>query len=92
LPACKGDDSGISAPSGERGLSSPVPGDFTRTFTHDGRKRTYILHVPPSLDGSAPYAVVLVFHGGSGNAQSAIEISGFNEVADAHGFTPFGSA
>ena len=61
-------------------------GDITRTLTHAGRERRYILHVPESLDRRQPAALVFVFHGGSGNAESAIHMTQFNQVADQHGF------
>jgi len=70
--------------------STPSPslpaGDITRTLTHDGRERSYILHVPEALDFSQPLAVVFVFHGGSGNAQNALQMTEFNPVADQNGF------
>jgi polyhydroxybutyrate depolymerase len=75
---------GTGKPADE--LRALTPGDHTRTLVHDGRERSYILHVPASLSGAGPYPVVLVFHGGSGNAQTAIEMTGFNDVADTHGF------
>ncbi len=61
-------------------------GEINRTLTHDGRERSYILYVPASVDWSKPVPLVFVFHGGTGNARSAIKMSGFNAVADQHGF------
>jgi polyhydroxybutyrate depolymerase len=72
--------------------SAPTPpprlpvGDITRTLIHDGRERSYLLHVPKSLNFSRPLAVVFVFHGGSGNAQNALQMTKFNRVADQNGF------
>lgn len=67
--------------------SAPMPlGETTRTLTHNGRERSYNLYVPASLDWSQPVPVVLVFHGGTGNAESAIRMTGFNAVADRNGF------
>ncbi len=70
--------------------STPGPtlpaGDLTRSLTHEGRERSYLLHVPERLDFSQPLAVVFVFHGGTGNAQNALQMSGFNAVADQNGF------
>lgn len=74
---------GNSTPNG----SSEVPvGETTRTFTHNGLERSYVLYVPASMNKNEPVPVVLVFHGGTGNARSAIMMSSFNEVADQHGF------
>jgi polyhydroxybutyrate depolymerase len=65
------------------GLAS---GETTRTLSHGGRERSYILYVPPSVDWSRPVPLVFVFHGGTGNARSAANMSGFDSVADANGF------
>lgn len=75
---------------------SPVPtptstavlpaGQTSHTLSHDGHERSYIVYAPASVNGDQPAPVVFVFHGGSGNAQSAIRMSGFNDVADLNGF------
>ena len=64
---------------------SLAAGESTRTLTHDELERSYILYVPTSVDWNQPVPLVFVFHGGTGNAQSAIRMSGFNEVADQNG-------
>ncbi|MBM4255809.1 MAG: hypothetical protein FJ147_07920 [Deltaproteobacteria bacterium] len=52
-------------------LVSPLaPGDHDLTVTHDGRERYYIVHIPPQAAANHPLPVVLVFHGGGGQAQS----------------------
>lgn len=61
-------------------------GEISRTLTHDGRERSYILYVPASVDWSKPVPLVFVFHGGTGNAKNAIRMSGFDPVADKNGF------
>jgi polyhydroxybutyrate depolymerase len=61
-------------------------GETIRTLTHDGRERSYILYIPASVNWSQPVPLVFVLHGGTGNAESAIRMSGFNGVADQHGF------
>jgi len=61
-------------------------GETIRTITHDGRGRSYLLYTPASVDWSQPEALVFVLHGGTGNARSAVRMSGFNTVADRHGF------
>lgn len=61
-------------------------GEITRTLTYDDRKRSYILYMPSYVNWSQPVPLVFVFHGGTGNAESAIYMSGFNEVADQNGF------
>jgi polyhydroxybutyrate depolymerase len=52
----------------------------------DGMERSYLLYIPASADFSRPVALVVVFHGGTGNANSAVRMSGFNDVADREGF------
>lgn len=75
--------------------SSPTPtvspttlpsGESIHTLTHDGLERSYILHIPASINWDQPVPLVLVFHGGTGNAESAIRMSGFNEVSDQNDF------
>jgi polyhydroxybutyrate depolymerase len=67
--------------------SSALPaGDSIRILNHDGLERSYILHVPPGLDRTQPTAVVVVFHGGGGNAENAVRLTNFNTQADQAGF------
>lgn len=61
-------------------------GETTRHLTHNGLARSYILYLPATANWSRPLPLVLVFHGGTGNAQSAIRMSGFNAIADQNGF------
>ena len=72
------------------GLPTEVPGlstgESTRTLTYDGLERSYILYVPGSVNWSQSVPLVFVFHGGTGNAESAMRMSGFNQIADQHGF------
>lgn len=61
-------------------------GEITRELNYDGLERSYILYVPDSINWNRPIPLVFVFHGGTGNAKSAIRMSGFNEIADQNGF------
>jgi polyhydroxybutyrate depolymerase len=80
-------DSPTSKPtSAPANLSGLPAGETTRTLTHAGLKRSYILHVPASINWSQPVPLVFVLHGGLGNAESAILMSGFNKVANQNGF------
>src|SRR5574337_838800 len=74
---------GSAVPTASPGLPA---GATTRRLTHDGRERSYIVYVPASLDWSKPVPLVFVFHGGTGNAESILHMSGFNKVADQNGF------
>jgi polyhydroxybutyrate depolymerase len=62
------------------------PGDHTRSVEVGSLTRSYIVHVPPSYDGSKPFPVVLGFHGGGSNAEAFVRFSGLNEKADEAGF------
>lgn len=61
-------------------------GEISRTITHDELERSYVLYVPASINWSQPVPLVFVFHGGMGNGQSAMRMTGFNEVAEQNGF------
>ncbi len=53
---------------------------------HDGRTRTYILHIPSSYNGVTPIPLVIALHGGGGNSKSMQAKTGFNKLADEEGF------
>jgi polyhydroxybutyrate depolymerase len=57
--------------------------DAARTLTHDGRTRTYLVH---DFARETPAPVVVVLHGGGGNAANAARMSGFDRVAARDGF------
>jgi polyhydroxybutyrate depolymerase len=77
----------LSAQPQAGGTPPPLtPGNSTRTLTHSGRERSYIVHVPPAYDSSRPSPVVLVFHGGGGNAENIDKTTHFNKQADEAGF------
>jgi polyhydroxybutyrate depolymerase len=65
------------------------PGKNTaeKTLQVDGRQRTYLLHVPPGLPADRPAPLVLVFHGGGGQAAGTeTTMTHFSELADKEGF------
>ena len=53
-------------------------------YTHNGINRDYIYYQPSSILNGAP--LVFVAHGYSGSAQSIMNYSGFNALADQYGF------
>ena len=58
-----------------------------QTLIHDGMERGYVIRVPRDLahsNGRVP--LVLVLHGGGGNADSAERMTGFTEKAQKEGF------
>lgn len=63
-----------------------LPVDSRRELIHDGRTRTYYLHIPRLVDRTKPAPLVMVFHGGGGKAQNAIHTTKFNDLADEEGF------
>lgn len=52
----------------------------------DGLERSYSLYIPQSYDGKEPMPLVLVFHGGGGNARNIAETTDFNQKADEEEF------
>jgi polyhydroxybutyrate depolymerase len=56
-----------------------------QTLVHDGVERSYVVRVPGNLArGEVP--LVLVLHGGGGNADNAEHMTGFTALAQRHGF------
>ena len=64
----------------------PEPGDHDLSLITGGRERTYLLHLPPLFDGNRLLPLVIVLHGGGGNAQGAAKMTDFSEKADKEGF------
>lgn len=62
------------------------PGQTARqqTFLHQGVERSFLYYAPKDLPPNAP--LVLVFHGFTSNAQTIMDYSGYNQLADQHGF------
>src|SRR3990167_8674089 len=52
----------------------------------DGLERFYIVHVPDDADLTSRLPLVLVLHGGGGNAKQMMKFSKFNETADKGNF------
>lgn len=61
-------------------------GDMTVTLQSNGMERSYVLHIPASLDLSQPAPLVLNYHGLTSNAAQQVAFSGLNTTADAEGF------
>ncbi|HUJ70694.1 MAG TPA: PHB depolymerase family esterase, partial [Verrucomicrobiae bacterium] len=62
------------------------PGNHELSLKTGGRDRVYSLHLPPAYDGKHLLPLVIVLHGGGGNAEGAIRMTGFNQKADKEGF------
>jgi len=57
----------------------------TRTLTHDGLERHYTVRMPDHA-GAERLPLVLVLHGGAGNAENAEAMTGFTDTARREGF------
>lgn len=68
--------------------TAPQPVDsVTRTLTApDGRTRSYHLHVPSALDSDTAVPLLVALHGGFGSGTQFEAASGFDDLADVHGF------
>jgi polyhydroxybutyrate depolymerase len=62
-----------------------APGDHEIAIAHDGRRRSYIVHVPVA-SGQAPLPLLVAFHGGGGNASGYQRYAGLDAVADRERF------
>lgn len=69
----------------ELSRAEPPPGDYTFKFKHDGRERSYIVHVPKDTLTN-PWPVVLNFHGGGSSAAGQQAYSRMDETSDHEGF------
>jgi polyhydroxybutyrate depolymerase len=58
----------------------------TRTLDHDGRQRTYLLHVPDGLHENEPVPLVFVFHGGGGTGSGMVSLTEFDKLSDREEF------
>lgn len=68
-------------------------GDHTRSIRVGELQRRYRVHIPAKHDAAKPTPVVIAFHGGGGNPESMIKLSGLSEKSDEAGFIvvyPFG--
>lgn len=58
-----------------------------QSLRHDGRERTYVVRVPATaIQRDTPVSLVIVLHGGGGNARNAETMTGFTGKATAEGF------
>lgn len=67
--------------------SAPTQDGGRRTLVHDGIRRAYLVRAPRrAADDTARLPVVLVLHGGGGNAENAERTTGFTPIARREGF------
>jgi polyhydroxybutyrate depolymerase len=60
--------------------------DSRHTFVHDGRTRGYLLRLPPARQPGERLPLVIVLHGGGGNAANAEQMTGFTRKGREAGF------
>ncbi len=61
-------------------------GDHVLSLKAGEQARTYLLHLPPAYDGKRLLPLVIVLHGGGGNAPGVARMTGFSEKSDKEGF------
>lgn len=68
------------------GAAQP-PATVTGSFTWDGLKRTYAVHVPPSSGRTRPMPLVIALHGGGGSGAKMERLTrgGLNKLSDRDG-------
>lgn len=85
----------LSAQRAATSLAAPLTaGEHVRTVRVGDLQRRYRVHVPERYDATKPTPVVVVFHGGGGNPESMVRLSGMNTKSDEVGFLavyPYGS-
>ncbi|MBL8837899.1 MAG: polyhydroxybutyrate depolymerase [Alphaproteobacteria bacterium] len=67
-------------------LTTAGRADQLRSLPHGGIERSYVVHLPAAPPAEGPLALVVVLHGGGGNADNIARQSGFNAESDRHGF------
>lgn len=65
--------------------AQPARADDSVALDWGGQRRPFIVHLPKG-EAKENLPVVLVLHGGGGNAENMRSMTGMNEVADKHGF------
>lgn len=60
--------------------------DFTHNIDVKKTSRSFIVHIPDGLKGQKDLPVVIVMHGGGGNADGMRKQTGMDAVADKNGF------
>jgi polyhydroxybutyrate depolymerase len=76
----------LSALPGPLPAQSTPPVEQRRTLRVDGVERGYLLYLPSSHRQAPSPALVLVFHGGGGQAQGFARHTGFSALAQREGF------
>ncbi|MBZ5694750.1 MAG: alpha/beta fold hydrolase [Acidobacteriia bacterium] len=67
-------------------LRQAAAADEKHSIVVGGLTHHYLLHVPTDLPSKGPVPLVLIFHGGGGNAWNMPGLTHFDELADDQGF------
>ena len=62
------------------------PGRHKMSLKVDGLERSFIVHLPAGYDGKKSLPLVLMLHGGGGNAKATMWETGWADKADSAGF------
>lgn len=60
--------------------------DYPGVITAGGLQRSYLIHLPPDYDKGRRWPLVIVLHGGGGEANGMNAITRFNDLSDKEGF------
>jgi polyhydroxybutyrate depolymerase len=72
--------------TGQGADSNLTNNDYSSSILSGGLERTYIVHVGAGYDKNRPTPLLIVLHGGGGDGQGMIKLTGFNDVADENNF------
>jgi polyhydroxybutyrate depolymerase len=85
----KPDTDGSVGADGAKPVTCPSPAlepeDTRKTVTVDSVERSYVLHVPPSYDGSKPVPLIVDFHMGGDSGSTELSDSPYPAVTDPEG-------
>jgi polyhydroxybutyrate depolymerase len=73
-------------PSAMQQHSSLSAGDHSLSLAYANRERKYLVHIPAAISASKLLPLVIILHGGGGNAENAIRMTGMSEKADQASF------
>lgn len=76
----------VAAPRTDVRTRLTRPGDYRFVLQHDGRTRTYRVHVPPGLDFHEPAPLLVALHGGSVGEQANAGLYGLARESDRQRF------
>jgi len=76
----------LAAPLLLASVAPAAAGMAVETIVCRGIERHYAVHLPPETDSEGVRPLVIVLHGGGGDAAKAAALTGFNQLADTAGF------